>query len=154
MSEKRKRLVGGMTSAFMGVSRKADADEQLIEALSDTGARQVALRSLLKRDPNRPLEPIVQAVRRAEHGHAPDPYVEPGARELFILGLDRLPMPRAFLAALSDPDPELRRKSAEALQHIADESCREWLEWTAEHDAEESVRRAANEALSKLNRRG
>jgi HEAT repeat protein len=108
-----------------------------------------AKQELLRREPQRPAEPIVTALR----GSAPEgPYVPPDAREILRLGLydvwDLRPR-ELFVSELKAHDPVLRFMSAEVLGSIGDSSTTPAL-IEALDDRNQRVRRAATEALAKV----
>jgi HEAT repeat protein len=103
----------GVTSSGTGKS-----DEALLAALKDSNQmiRYAAMISLISRDPCRPPEPVIQALR-ARPG-APDPF---SASEFLKLGLFRLKRMEAlpYLRRFAqDRDPTVRGQAAMAMGEI------------------------------------
>ena len=62
-------------ASSLAADPRPDTDEVLLDALGKPGpmVREAIVISLLNRDPDRPMEPIVQRVRRGVNGSAPEP---------------------------------------------------------------------------------
>src|SRR4051794_20323500 len=110
-------------AAALTADPRPNTDDVLLHALGEAApmVREAIVIALLNRDPDRPIEPIVQQVRRCVKGRAPEPYTEPDARELvelFLQWCDRFPIVELFTASLrDDPDPVQRSAAVGALEY-------------------------------------
>lgn len=148
---RRRRAAAASRLALIGDDR---VNTVLLRALHDKSqiVRGAALSALIKREPARPAEPIVTALR-ASHGTDGGAYVAPDAREILRLGLTELESVKPVETLISDgllsDTAWMRMLSAHALGSIGDPRAVEPL-LDLLRDPVESVRRAAIVALGKL----
>jgi HEAT repeat protein len=145
----------------LGGSGHPAAEGRLLEILEEGTPRlhQSAILGLTlgAQRTDRPIEPIIQALRRGRGLPVPEPYQPPDAREIRDLGIEwwreRLPVDQLFSDALgSSDDPDLRIHAAEVLSLSPDDAVRESLERAASADSDEHVRAAARDALARLSK--
>lgn len=143
-------------ASALAADPRPDSDEVLLDALGEAGPliREAVVISLLNRDPDRPMEPIVQQVRRRVKGSAPEPYAPPDARELvdlFLQWCDRFPIAELFTTALrNDPDAVLRSAAVGALGYRGDDpTVADALRDAATRDPDPTVRRQAQNELER-----
>jgi HEAT repeats len=147
----------GKRAAAAGRLAVADddrVDEVLLRALRDKSriVRTSAVSALIKRDPGRPPEPIVNALR-AHKGTSRGRYMPPDAREILELGLVRLesvsPVETLISDGLRSETAWIRMLAARSLGSAGDRrAVMPLLELL--HDEVESVRRATITALGEL----
>ena len=108
------------------------SEEQLLAALAGKRReeRQVAAVELCRRDPDRSVEPIVTALRRAG-GREEQPYESPGAAELVELGLHSCPCKglrrvELFTDALADERAKMKLRTGAAWGLLQDDDPRAW----------------------------
>jgi HEAT repeat protein len=121
------RLQQQISNPQVGVDAKITAFRALREGNADLSAPATALVQL--------AQTTEDAATRAKIYQALD-------------GIDDPKMMQPLVTGLQDPDPNVRRRAADALSGFASEpSIRKWLEYVAASDGDNRVRREAQQAL-------
>jgi HEAT repeat protein len=133
----------------LGRMQEPGVDALLLAALdhADESVRRDAARELIRRDPLRALEPILERLRSGKPGPR-----EPTAAEIVGFGLSRVKsvdVVRTLIEALETDDSEFRRQVVRELGETDDERALDPL-IEALQDPDVEVRRAATFALGRF----
>jgi HEAT repeat protein len=124
------------------------AEAALFEALGDANpfVRQCAARTLVQRDPGRPVEPLLERLRRAAGSDATGPLSAQELARFWLSGLKSIDAVGMLVAELESRDPRRRADAAFGLGQTGDEAALAPMLRAAE-DPDPEVRAATIGAL-------